>query len=270
MKLAAAAFLKLLALSDTNTVQVGIDCGVLSMLDCDGLTIATNVVGQSHLALKDDTHRLTVPQRLELFSDVARVVSAAHRSLIVHRDIKPDNFLMGRGDKATVLNVIDFGLAKKYRDHKSHEHRPYRENRNLTGTARYASINTHKGIEQSRRDDLESVGYVLMYFNRGSLPWQGLRAANKKLKYEKISDRKINMPVEVLCKGSPQEFATYLSYVRALQFDEEPDYAYLRKLFRDLFIRNGFQYDGIYDWTALRNQEMVGKNKEEGEQNPAD
>jgi len=124
-------------------------------------------------------------------------IEYVHSRSFIHRDIKPDNFLMGLGKKASLLNIIDFGLAKKYRDPKTHIHIPYCENKNLTGTARYASVNTHMGIEQSRRDDLESLGYVLMYFLRGSLPWQGLQAATKKQKYEKISEKKMKTPFEV-------------------------------------------------------------------------
>jgi len=150
--------------------------------------------------------------------------------------------------------VIDFGLAKKYRDPKTQQHIPYRENKNLTGTARYASINTHLGIEQSRRDDLEALGYVLMYFNRGSLPWQGLRANTKKDKYEKIMEKKMGTPIEVLCKSFPCEFVNYLNYCRSLRFEDRPDYAYLRRSLKDLFFREAFQYDFVFDWTILNYQ----------------
>ena len=108
------------------------------------------------------------------------------------------------------------------------------------------------GIEQSRRDDMESLGYVLMYFNRGSLPWQGLKAATKKQKYEKISEKKMSTPIEVLCKGYPAEFSMYLNYCRGLRFEEAPDYMYLRQLFRILFRTLNHQYDYIFDWTMLK------------------
>ncbi len=152
--------------------------------------------------------------------------------------------------------------------HVQYQHIQYREDKNLTGTARYASINAHLGekyhlwliwslilrlgVEQSRRDDLESIGYVLLYFLRGSLPWQGLKATTKKQKYEKIRDKKVTVQADVLGKGYPREsaviyavisrnldipaeFVKYLNYVRALRFTDKPDYAYLRDLFRDLF-----------------------------------
>lgn len=149
---------------------------------------------------------------------------------------------MGLGKRANQVHIIDFGLAKKYRDPKTHIHIPYRENKNLTGTARYASINTHLGIEQSRRDDIESLGYVMMYFLRGSLPWQGLKAATKKQKYEKISEKKMVTAIEILCRGFPSEFVTYFQYCRSLRFDDKPDYSYLRKQLRDLFTREGMHH----------------------------
>ncbi|KAJ6863015.1 hypothetical protein NC652_039779 [Populus alba x Populus x berolinensis] len=144
-----------------------------------------------------------------------------------------------------IVYIIDFGLAKRYRDATTNRHIPYRENKNLTGTARYASCNTHLGIEQSRRDDLESLGYVLLYFLRGScacgfsLPWQGLKAATKKQKYDKICEKKLSTPIEVLCKSHPVEFASYMHYCHSLTFDQRPDYGFLKRLFRDLFSHEG-------------------------------
>lgn len=182
-------------------------------------------------------------------------IEYVHSKGFLHRDIKPDNFLMGLGRKANQVYIIDFGLAKRYRDSTTNRHIPYRENKNLTGTARYASCNTHLGIEQSRRDDLESLGYVLLYFLRGSLPWQGLKAATKKQKYDKICEKKLSTPIEVLCKSHPVEFASYLHYCHSLTFDQRPDYGFLKRLFRELFTREGYSFDYIFDWTIMKYQQ---------------
>uniref|UniRef100_A0A3P9I7F8 non-specific serine/threonine protein kinase n=1 Tax=Oryzias latipes TaxID=8090 RepID=A0A3P9I7F8_ORYLA len=198
------------------------------------------------------SRRFTMKTVLMLADQMISRIEYVHTKNFIHRDIKPDNFLMGIGRHCNKLFLIDFGLAKKYRDNRTRQHIPYREDKNLTGTARYASINAHLGIEQSRRDDMESLGYVLMYFNRTSLPWQGLKAATKKQKYEKISEKKMSTPVEVLCKGFPAEFAMYLNYCRGLRFEEAPDYMYLRQLFRILFRTLNHQYDYTFDWTMLK------------------
>jgi len=200
--------------------------------------------------------KLELKTVLMLTDQMINRVEYIHAKNFIHRDIKPDNFLVGLGKRANQVHIIDFGLAKKYRDPKTQQHIPYREGKNLTGTARYASINTHLGIEQSRRDDLEAIGYVLMYFNRGSLPWQGLKANQKKDKYEKIMEKKMSTSCEVLCKHFPADFVTYMNYCRSLRFEDRPDYAYLRRLFKDLFFRESFQYDFVFDWT-MRNYQQV-------------
>jgi hypothetical protein len=131
----------------------------------------------------------------------------------------------------------------------------YREDKSLTGTPRYASINALLGIEPTRRDDLEAITYILMYFFRGSLPWQGIRALDKRRKYQKILEKKMATPINVLHKGAPYELQLFAEYVRALRFADKPDYDYLERLFTDAAKRLGITLDSKYDWMATIEEE---------------
>ena len=169
-----------------------------------------------------------------------------HQVHFLHRDVKPDNFLMGRGPFGSVVYLIDMGLSKRYQ-RSSGEHIERIEGKNLTGTARYASVPTHQGVEQSRRDDMEALGYVLIYFLRGKLPWQGLQDDGDK--YQKIRECKQSTPLEVLCAGLPLELQEYMQQCRALEFDQAPNYRKLRGLFRSIMDRHHYKHDYVYDWS---------------------
>ena len=179
-------------------------------------------------------------------------IEYVHSRKIIHRDIKPDNFVIGRNDKSHIVYILDFGLSKKYYSVSHKCHIPFIKGKKLTGTARYASINALSGFEQSRRDDLESIGYILMYFIRGSLPWQGLKINKKEDRYKKICEKKKETSAKDLCAGFPSEFETFVSYTRNLQFTEVPNYNYLRNLLKTIIKKSGSTIDFFYDWCTTK------------------
>ena len=173
-----------------------------------------------------------------------------HHRHYVHRDIKPENFVLDK--TGTKIYMIDYGLAKEYRSSTTLLHRPFKNDKSLTGTARYAALNTHLGYEQSRRDDLESLGFMLIYFCKGRLPWQGLKAETKAEKYNKIKEVKANTTMFDLCQGVPNEIYLYMVHVRNLMYDQSPDYAFLELLFENGLRYRGLEDDGVFDWMIAR------------------
>ncbi|XP_036354082.2 casein kinase I-like [Ochotona princeps] len=214
------------------------------------------------------SRKFTLKTVLMLADQMISRIEYVHSKDFIHRDIKPQNFLLGSGRQRNKLFLIDFGLAKRYRSSRTGQHIPYREYASLTGTPRYASINAHLGIEQSRRDDLESLGYVLMYFNTSKLPWQAMKGPTKQQRSEMLTEVKMTTPVDVLCKGFPTEFATYLNYCRELSFEETPDYTYLKQLFRNLLETLSDPGDCTFDWTVLeqRAAQQAGSRAGQGQQ----
>ena len=175
-----------------------------------------------------------------------------HTEGYIHRDIKPDNFLFGLGDKSDLLYLIDFGLSKKYLDSNS-KHLPFKKNLTMVGTPRYTSIHSHLGYEHSRRDDFESLGYILIMLIKGSLPWMNIKAESKSEKQRKIAEIKMMTSIETLCEDLPREFEYYMNHVKNLNFSDQPNYAYLTGLFENLKKKMFAEKMFPLDWTKLNN-----------------
>lgn len=185
---------------------------------------------------------------VKLAINMINTLEFLHSRHFVHRDIKPDNFVFGRNKDRKNLYLIDLGLAKKYRSSSTYLHIPEKTGKSLIGTARYASINVHNGNEQSRRDDLESLGYCLLFFVLGKLPWQGLKGSTKDEKHNMIKEVKENTNMKKLCKDLHPCFYEYIKYVRELEFKHMPDYEYLRGLFDSALYEMAESLDVPYEW----------------------
>ncbi|KAG1844157.1 kinase-like domain-containing protein [Suillus subluteus] len=189
-------------------------------------------VEREYWILKQLEGGVGIPRTLWFGVQLLSRLEYIHSHNYVHGDIKPQNILVGLGNLRHTAFIIDFGITKMYWNTTTSDHVPFRHGRSLSGTPAFASINNHLGVEPGRRDDLESLTYMLIYFLRGSLPW--LTSDDKKLSNSTILERKARATIADICHDIPVEFANILIYTRSLAFAEDPDYDHLRSLLNGL------------------------------------
>lgn len=223
-------------------VQEGDTCYLGIELLGPNIAELTENLGKTTLSLKSV---------LMIADQLLTVLQILHHNSYIHCDIKPENLVIGHRQQSRFIYLIDYGLARRFRDPQTLEHYQETDTKAFYGTGRYASINAHKQRTLSRRDDIESLAYLLIYLLKGSLPWMGIKGYSPELQMSKIQKIKETMPISELCKGLPDEFQTFLASARELKFDEEPPYSFYRSIFRNLFIKSNMVYDYMYDWMSL-------------------
>ncbi len=191
--------------------------------------------------------KFSINTLFKLSIDLFTLIEQFHKKGFIHRDIKPGNFIFNYTEPFNKLYIVDFGLSKPYV--LNGEHIELKYDRSLIGTARYCSQNIHWGFEPSRRDDLESICYIIIYVFNGNLPWQGLKKDKNKTQVEKIADKKNTIDAEALCKDMPECFIKILDYIKKIKFEERPNYNYIQSLLTDNINKLNIvpKYDFIFD-----------------------
>ena len=199
--------------------------------------------------------KFTLATTLKVCIQVLAIIQEIHNRGVVLRYLKPGNMVIGKGENKDYIYLIDFEIAKNYI--KNGTHIPYTENKKIKGNPDYISLNTQLGKEISRRDDIECLGYNLIYFMKGKLPWSHMR------KNYEILQKKIDISLDELCEGLPEEFKEFIKYSRELEFTEEPDYNYLNGLLKKVAEKNGIDIDKTkYDWDIKTEEKLLEKKKE--------
>ncbi|CAK92946.1 unnamed protein product (macronuclear) [Paramecium tetraurelia] len=198
---------------------------------------------------------------IQLGIQIVHVLERIHNKGVVHRDLKPENILFGIEDESSKIYVVDFGISKIYRDAQGNI-LPFRDNASFIGTTRYASIAAHKGHELSRKDDIESLIYVLLYFMKGQLPWQNMQNVSDEERTVKVGEMKMNMDPRELCKDVPIEFAKILEYLKQLQYNSDPNYYFVYHQFEKAAENQGIQLDNIFDWDQQQQMKISQSNNE--------
>ena len=226
----------------------------------ENVILITNLLGKNleQLIRNQPTKHFSLKTTLMLSIQILKIIQIFHEKNYIHRNIKPENFLIGLKN-FSLINLIGFNLSRYYINQKDNIHIPYKEGKSFIGTIRFCSIYTHFGFEQSRRDDLQSIGFMLIYFIKGSLPWMGIKCKNIKEKIMRIKEKKIEVTPGILCHNVDFSIKSYFDYVLNLKFEEKPNYEFLINLFLDDLKRNNFDNDLNFDWCQRKS---ISDNKE--------